>query len=470
MASVPSDVDWQSTKKTVLERNSHMFNNSDMSDISFTCEGSDQTFYAHKYVLATSSAVFHAMFYGDLAEKNSVVHLSDTNEESMEEFLKFLYTDECNLTTDNVISVMYLSKKYIVPSLTEYVKAQLVRDMEPGNVLDILEQAIHFEEKDLEAKCWQVIEWRASEVANSANFINIKQATLASLLKRDRLNIPEVELFQAVLKWIDHQCSQKSLELTTENRRSVIGDAVYDLRFIAMNQEEFAKHVSKSGLLIAEELVPIYEKVNKLESPLLKWKLPEREKTFKASNKIIRISRFSAFSKNESYPPSWQYSGQRAPYGQSQPQVDSNNRDYLSFSVDQCALFLGVRLLAASKVRSGCSNTYQVGLTVNGQSSQSANFGTNTMESVTTYVPDTKEHGIPGFDVMLKSPILVKENEVVTINAGIVGPPSHFGWRGKPIVKGRRITVKFLDSSDSDACNARTCVSQGQFHQIILSV
>ena len=258
MASVQSDMDWQSTKKTVSERNRHMFNNSEPSDISFTCEGSDQTFYAHKYVLAISSAVCKAMFYGDLAEKNSVLHLSDTDEESLEEFLRFLYTDECNLTTDNVISVMYLSKKYIVPSLTEYVKAQLVRDMEPKNVLSILEQAIHFEEKDLETKCWQVIEWRASEVASSANFVNIKQTTLASLLKRNHLNVAEVSLFQSVLKWIDHQCSLKGLEPTTENRRSVIGEAIYDLRFIAMNQEVFAKHVSKSGLLTTQDLVPIY--------------------------------------------------------------------------------------------------------------------------------------------------------------------------------------------------------------------
>ena len=98
------------------------------------------------------------MFYGDLAEKDSVVHLKDTDEESLEEFLKFLHTDECNLTTDNVISVMYLSKKYIVPSLMEHVKAKLLRDIEPGNVLDILEQAIRFEEKGLEKKCWQVIQ------------------------------------------------------------------------------------------------------------------------------------------------------------------------------------------------------------------------------------------------------------------------------------------------------------------------
>jgi BTB/POZ domain-containing protein 3/6 len=97
MASVQSNMDWQSTKNTILERNRHMFNNSDMSDISFTCEASDKTFYAHKYVLSTSSAVFHAMFYGGLAEKDSIVHLSDTNEESLEQFLRFLYTEECTL-------------------------------------------------------------------------------------------------------------------------------------------------------------------------------------------------------------------------------------------------------------------------------------------------------------------------------------------------------------------------------------
>ena len=88
-----SDQDWQLTKKTVLERNSHMFNNPLMSDIKFTSEESKRKyFYAHKYVLATSSPVFYAMFYGDLAEKNSVIHLEDADEESLEAFLRYLYT------------------------------------------------------------------------------------------------------------------------------------------------------------------------------------------------------------------------------------------------------------------------------------------------------------------------------------------------------------------------------------------
>ena len=435
-----SDVDWQSTTKTVSERNRHMFNNSELSDISFTCEGSDKTFYAHKYVLATSSAVFKAMFYGDLAEQNSVVHLSDTDEKSLEEFLRFLYTDKCNLTTDNVVSVMYLSKKYIVPALTEYVKAQLVRNVEPDNVLSVLEQAIHFGEKDLETKCWQVIEWRASEVASSLNFINIKQTTLAGLLKRNNLIISELELFQAVLKWINNQCSQQSLDLTTENRRSVIGEAVYDLRLLALSEQPFAEHVSTSGLLTDDELVVIYEKFNGIDSPSLKWILPERKQTLNTTAQT-RISRFP--NSRDSVVSGSGYIGDIG------WEYNEQSTDTLSFSVDQFVLFLGVRLFGYS------SEYYSVDLTVNNEKLIRGRY-----RAENTYA------GIKGFDVMFKPPMLVKENDVVKMEATISGRASSYGWRGEPKVTVEGLTVTFIDS----CFEKRTCVSQGQFHQLILSV
>ena len=187
MASLQSNVDWQSTKNTILERNRHMFNNSDMSDISFTCEGSDKTFYAHKYVLSTSSAVFHAMFYGGFAVEDSIVPLSDTNEESLEQFLRFLYTEECTLTGDNVLAIMYLAKKYMIPSLNEKCVNFLLENLNPENVLDVLEQATRFDEKELEKRCWKIIVSNAGEVVASDSFNNISQTTLAKLLKRDHL-------------------------------------------------------------------------------------------------------------------------------------------------------------------------------------------------------------------------------------------------------------------------------------------
>ena len=296
-------MDWQSTKNTILERNRHMFNNSDMSDISFTCEeGSDKTFYAHKYVLGTSSAVFHSMFYGGLAMKDSIVSLPDTNEESLEQFLRFLYTEECTLTAGNVVAIMYLATKYILPSLNEKCVNFLLENLNPENVLDVLPQATRFDEQELEERCWECIETNISKIIASDSFNSISQVTLASLLKRDKLEIAEVELFQAILKWIDIQCSHRGLELTGKNRRSVIGEAIYDFRFFGMSQAEFVQHVSKSGLLTSDELVPIHEKFVGFDSPALKWTLPNRK-----PGNIVRCSRFSKKA-NELQGP-WEYSG-----------------------------------------------------------------------------------------------------------------------------------------------------------------
>ena len=284
------DNDWQSTKKTVLERNSHMFNNSLMSDIKFTCgESKRKYFYAHKYVLATSSVVFYTMFYGGLAEKGSTIHLPDTDEESLEVFLRFLYTEDSKMTAEVAIKVMYLAKKYIVPSLTEKCVEVFHESLQPANAITVLEQAMHFDEKELEKKCWEVVESQAGKVVSSEAFCHISRGTLINILKRDKLNgIKEIELFQAVLKWSSAQCVKSGVEATGENRRAVICDALYQIRFPTMSQKEFGQNVSRSGVLTAEEVISIYDKFTGFESPGLEWRQPERNqpllKGFKRCN------------------------------------------------------------------------------------------------------------------------------------------------------------------------------------------
>ena len=207
----------------------------------------------------------------------------------MEQFLKFLYMEDCALTADNVFAILYLAKKYIVPSLKEKCVNFLVENLNPENVLDVLDQVTRFDEEDLKRHCWKVIQSNTSKVVASDNFKNISQATLTKLLMRDNLNVPEVELFHAVLKWIDFQCSCKNLEPTSKNRRSVIGKAIYGLRFFSMSHKEFVEHVAKSGLLTSDELVPIYEKfLVGVDSPALKWKLQNRK-----PGNMFRFSRFS---------------------------------------------------------------------------------------------------------------------------------------------------------------------------------
>ena len=255
--SPQSHLDWQST----IQGTRRMFNNPDMSDISFTCKGSEKTFYAHKYVLGTSSAVFRTMFFGDLAEKNSVLHLIDTDEEGLEQLLWFLYTGELTLTGGNILSVTSLSKKYVIPFLTrkcvEVLKCMVCEE----NVLTILEWAIYFDEKSLEMECWEVLNKYFDEIATFESFKRISKNLLASILKVKRkcFFITKVILCRAVSKWVDFQCSQRGLDLTKENRRSVIGDAIHDLRFMAMDVMEVVKNVKTSGVLPPEEIIPILQ-------------------------------------------------------------------------------------------------------------------------------------------------------------------------------------------------------------------
>ena len=61
--------------------------------------------------------MFFAMLYRDLAETTDTIELSDCDSEGFLELLRYMYCDEAELTGSNVMQVLYLAKKFMVPSL-----------------------------------------------------------------------------------------------------------------------------------------------------------------------------------------------------------------------------------------------------------------------------------------------------------------------------------------------------------------
>lgn len=428
-----TDHDWQTTKKTVLERNCHLFNNSFMSNIAFTCGESDKKFFAHKYVLASSSPVFYAMFYGDLAEKNSVIHLDDADDESLEEFLRFLYTDQCIMTVEIALRVMYLATKYMVPSLTETCVEVLRSTVKSDNAVTVLEQAIYFDQKELEEKCWEIVDLETDKAITSEAFLTISQETLTSLLKRESLSIEKVGLFQAVLKWSDYQCSKNGSEVTGVNKRAVTGDALNQIRFLSMSQKEFAQYVSSTGLLTAEEMIPIYEKLNGFHPASFKWDLPRRQASASTQFRFARCSESNVKKTPHSW---WNYSG---------------SPDRLSFSANTNVKFHGVRLFGDEN-----HGKYVVTMQVDGQT-----------EIHGKYTSELNGEGIYGFDVMLPSPIAVDRGKRVNMAATITGPKSYFCANGKEQVQVGGIYVTFHNEVSDFQTNG-TCLKCGQFYEIFL--
>ena len=214
MASNEDEV-WQTKRKTIRERVAFMLNNPLMSDISFVTKdltGTEVIFSAHKFVLAVSSPVLYAMFYGELAESKTAIELPDCDSESFLEFLRFLYCDEANLTGSCVMQVSYLAKKYMVPELEVACTSFLTENLSPENVFDILPHAKKFEDNELVLRCWEVVDASAEEALKSETFTSVTQELLKEIVERDCLTIHEINLFEAVDRWAEVECQRQEIE------------------------------------------------------------------------------------------------------------------------------------------------------------------------------------------------------------------------------------------------------------------
>ena len=102
---------------------------------------------------------------------------------------------------------MHLAQnQYLLWSLVEKCYSVLEASIEPDNVFTVLEQAMHLDEK-LETKCWDMVIKETLKCLNSEAFCNIGPRILNVLLKNRSLQINEVDLFKAVLKWVDRECA-----------------------------------------------------------------------------------------------------------------------------------------------------------------------------------------------------------------------------------------------------------------------
>lgn len=77
-------------------------------------------------------------------------------------FLRYLYCDEIALEADTVLATLYVAKKYIVPHLARACVMYLETSLTAKNACLLLSQSRLFEEPDLMARCWEVIDAQVS--------------------------------------------------------------------------------------------------------------------------------------------------------------------------------------------------------------------------------------------------------------------------------------------------------------------
>ena len=436
---------WQTTKPTIRERSKHMFNNDLFSDVKFVVrEGpsgeseSKQVIPAHKFVLSISSPVFEAMFYGELAETTASIELPDCEYDSLLELFRYLYSDEVILSGSNVLGVLYLAKKYIVPSLTDKCTKFLEDHLHPSNVFNILPFVQKYEEKNLVDQCWKVIDKQTEEAVKSDGFATIERSLLEAVVVRDTLSIKEVNLFKAVNLWATNECERQDLTTDGEIKRRILGESVVKgLRLPVMKEDEFANVVLDSKILTLEEIVAFFKYYNSvLNSPL---EFSESVRSGFHDDNIYRCGRFRSVIGN-----TWLYIGAA---------------DCIDFTVDKDIMLHGLCLFGRE------SNEYPVTLTIKraGQPYQALVYETGRFPSKLLQYSNGNYYG---FEILFASTVKCQKNTKYEIRAVLSGPPSWKGSDGVSSVVCSGVTFTFTNNAGSSS----TSTGIGQFPELLFSV
>ena len=403
-----------------------MLNNHLFSDVQFVVRQSDgeskQVIPAHKFVLSIGSAVFEAMFYGELAETRDSIELPDCKYESLLELFRYLYSDEVNLSGSNVMGVLYLAKKYMVPSLAEKCTDYLQNNLDPSNVFVVMQFALVYEdeEKDLIDRCWKVIDEHADAAVKSDGFATLERSLLEEVVQRDTLNIREVELFKGVVEWASKKSEKRGIVVDGHERRGIIGERIVKaIRFFEMKEDEFNSVVVKSKLLTFDEVENITNRFKSMSSFCEELSVITR---CGPSRRPDRLCRFPS-----------------AKYG-----WIGFERVY--FSVDSDIRFHGVYLFGKE------DSSHYVGLTL--KKREEKNILSSTEGKFLSLRHESGDYF--GFDVLFQEPAFLRKDIVYCLHAVITGPKTWYGINGNREVQRSGVTFTFD-------------VTEGQLNEFIFS-
>ena len=419
MATI-QEKNWQTECTSISQRTKYIFNTALLSDVKFIVpvsngESESKVIPAHKLVLAIGSPVFFAMFYGQMADTRDSIELPDCDYESLLELFRFIYGDEVELTGSNVMHVLYLAKKYLLPSLVEKCAEFLRKNLDASNVFSILPHAQKFEDKDLENRCWEVIEVHTEEALTSDDFVATERSLVESVVKREKLNVKEVELFKAVDRWAEKKIEEQGIVTDGNAKRRIIGEEILkEIRFPLMLEKEFASFIIDSNILNVQEVGVMVKHYNQvLTSPLPYLQSPR----IVALKRVCRFNDFTQQPAGES--GSWHYS--------------SGRPDNLVLILDKDVRLHGVQHFG----REGCEYTVSIEI-------KEATSNLSLVKKSGTYSSEKDmNHIYYGFDVLFDTPVILKAGKRYEISSMISGPSSWSGVRGQTLVNVEGLNFTF---------------------------
>ena len=417
--------------KSLAERSKCMWNNSFLADVEFSFPESGVVVPAHSYILAISSPIFFNMLTGDSRNRKTTVRIADCDPEIFQIFLRYLYSEELELTMDYLQDLVHLASKYSVYSLVEKCVEFMKDNLNTSNVFVMLQCGELLEDKALQKRCWDIVDLQTNEVMKSDSFLNLDKDYMLKFLQRDSLVVQEIELFRAFDNWIALQSGKqdrKSSIQEFEEGKFVYSQHVNHIRFPLMSRRDFAETVPQTNLLFNDDVISMFSFFSSVSDVDVSFSKTPRTGTLKHCHLFPETRKW------------FMYSG--------------SCPEYLTFSVNSSISLYGIRMF-------GCeSGKYSVCLEMYAQTEPAKLIaGKKGIYECGSEMKD----GYFGFDLILEKLCELKANTPYTVRVLLDGPPSSYGCHGYSIVECGGVTFSLA----RDNCPIFSRFRVGQFAEII---
>lgn len=256
-AHIPLD---QRSSKPITQRFADYVANPLRSDFKFIIsDDGNAEIPAHKFIVGAGSLILDHIVYGTdgLASVDSSV-VDAISASAFTELLRFIYTDDANITADNAVEIMIKANYYDIQQLEMLCVTVLLDSIDRDHCCSIYCRLFaYFSYTEVVKRCMKFIQFAPNAIFTNAEFGDLSADALKEILKLDSINCTELQLFQACKDWATIQCERGNMPVNVANLRQFLGGVLSLLRFGTMSTKDFA---------ICQELAPNFWAPSELKS------------------------------------------------------------------------------------------------------------------------------------------------------------------------------------------------------------
>uniref|UniRef100_A0A914PUS5 BTB domain-containing protein n=1 Tax=Panagrolaimus davidi TaxID=227884 RepID=A0A914PUS5_9BILA len=207
------------------------------------------------------------MIKGPMAPANQIHHISDPQAtyDDFNNFMKFLYTDKCIITAENVEVLLHLSHMYDVEHLFENCVNTLPKFFPKTSPFKFAEIGLLYENKyDMVKKCLYKIPLYLSnstlKYARQNEMVWISPELVLEFVKHCPRSprFCENMVFNRVLEWVKGQCEKENLENNAKNLKEIMAPFEPFICFEKMDIKILSSTVYENELIPEKRLLKCY--------------------------------------------------------------------------------------------------------------------------------------------------------------------------------------------------------------------